>query len=82
VFITGLTADYCVRETALDARAAGFTVYLVEDAVRGVAPETTAKALADMDAAGVIRVRSEQLEDSGERPPADYDEDGNPVEHR
>ena len=81
VFITGLTADYCVRETALDARAAGFTVYLVEDAVRGVAPETTAKALADMDAAGVIRVRSEQLEDSGERPPADYDDDGNPVEH-
>jgi hypothetical protein len=47
VFITGLTADYCVRETALDARAAGFTVYLVEDAVRGVAPETTAQAAAD-----------------------------------
>ena len=81
VFITGLATDYCVRQTALDARAAGFAVYLVEDAVRGVAPETTAKALADMGAAGVIRVRSEQLEDSGERPPADYDEDGNPLEH-
>jgi nicotinamidase/pyrazinamidase len=80
VFVTGLTTDYCVRETALDARAAGFTVYLVEDAVRGVGPETTEQALADMEAAGVTRVRSEQLKDSGERPPADYDEDGNLVE--
>ena len=81
VFITGLATDYCVRQTALDARAAGFTVFLVEDAVRGVHPETTAKALAEMERAGVIRIRSEQLVDSGERPPADYDEDGNPVEH-
>ncbi len=27
VFVTGLATDYCVRQTALDARAAGFTVY-------------------------------------------------------
>jgi nicotinamidase/pyrazinamidase len=81
VFIAGLTTDYCVRRTALDARAAGMTVYVIEDAVRGVAPETTAEAFAEMDAAGVIRVRSEQIVDSGERPPAAYDEHGNPVEH-
>jgi len=80
VFIAGLTTDYCVRQTALDARAAGFTVYLVEDAVRGVASGTTATALADMEAAGIVRVKSDQLEDSGERPLIDYDEDGNPVE--
>jgi nicotinamidase/pyrazinamidase len=81
VFITGLATDYCVRQTALDARAAGFTVYLIEDAVRGIDPDTTNKALADMDAAGVTRLGSEHLEDSGERPPADYDEDGNPLRH-
>ncbi len=81
VFITGLATDYCVRQTALDARAAGFAVYLVEDAVRGVAPDTTATALADMDAVGVTRLRSELLEDSGKRPPADFDEDGNPLGH-
>jgi nicotinamidase/pyrazinamidase len=79
IFVTGLATDYCVRQTALDARAAGFTVYLVEDAVRGVAPETTAQALAEMEAAGVKRVLSAQLRDSGERPPAAYDEHGNPV---
>jgi nicotinamidase/pyrazinamidase len=80
VFVTGLATDYCVRQTALDARAAGFAVFVVEDAVRGVAPDTTAAALADLEAAGVIRVRSEQIVDSGERPAPAYDEHGNPVD--
>jgi nicotinamidase/pyrazinamidase len=81
VFIAGLTADYCVRRTALDARAAGFSVFVIEDAIRGVAPETTAAAFAEMAAAGVVFIRSGQLVDSGERPPAAYDEHGNPVHH-
>jgi nicotinamidase/pyrazinamidase len=81
VFVAGLATDYCVRQTALDARVAGFTVFVVEDAVRGVAPDTTAAAFADLDAAGVVRIRSDQLEDSGERPPAAFDEHGNPVHH-
>lgn len=79
VFITGLATDYCVRQTALDARAAGFTVYLVEDAVRGVAPESTAQALTELEAASVRRVMSAQLQDSGERPPASYAEYVRPV---
>jgi nicotinamidase/pyrazinamidase len=61
VFIAGLTADYCVRTTALDARTAGFTVFVIEDAVRGVAPDTTAQAYAEMEAAGVVRIRSGQV---------------------
>jgi nicotinamidase/pyrazinamidase len=81
VFITGLAAEYCVRQTALDACAAEFTVYLVEDAVRGISPEGAARALAEMMDAGVMRVRSEELEDSGERPAAAYDEHGNPIPH-
>lgn len=64
VFIAGLAADYCVRYTALDAKEAGFTVFVIEDAVRGVAPDTTAAAFAELDAAGVIRVRSDQIEDA------------------
>jgi nicotinamidase/pyrazinamidase len=79
VFIVGLATDYCVRQTALDAQAAGFTVYLVEDAVRGVSRDTTARALEELEAAGVLTIRSSQLEDSGERPAAAYDEFGNPV---
>jgi nicotinamidase/pyrazinamidase len=81
IFIAGLTADYCVQTTALDARAAGFTVFVIEDAVRGVDPGSTARAYAEMEAAGVIRIRSDQIADSGERPPAAYDEHGDPVHH-
>jgi nicotinate phosphoribosyltransferase len=65
VFVTGLATDYCVRATALDARAAGFKVTLVEDAVRGVAPETTAAALRDLDEAGVARTTSVALLEQG-----------------
>jgi nicotinamidase/pyrazinamidase len=81
VFVTGLATDYCVRETAMDACIAGFTVYVIEDATRGVSPDTTAAAWAEMEAAGVVRITSDQLEDSGERPAAAYDEHGNPVHH-
>ena len=81
LFVTGLATEYCVRQTALDGCAAGFKVYLVEDAVRGISPEDAARALAEMEIAGVSRVVSDRLEDSGERPPAAYDEHGEPVEH-
>jgi nicotinamidase/pyrazinamidase len=81
VFIAGLTADFCVLRTALDARAAGFTVFVVEDAVRGAAADTTTAAFSQMEAAGVVRVLSGQVENPGERPPAAYDEHGNPVRH-
>jgi nicotinamidase/pyrazinamidase len=81
LFITGLATEYCVRQTALDGLDAGFTVCLVEDAVRGVSPGDAARALAEMEEAGALRVLSGQLEDSGERPPAAYDEHGNPMAH-
>jgi len=82
LFITGLTTDYCVRQTALDGRRAGFEVYLVEDGVKGVSEETTRKALADLGQAGVRFAASDRLEDSGKRPPADYDDEGNSVSRR
>jgi nicotinamidase/pyrazinamidase len=36
MFVTGLATDFCVAWTALDARKAGFEVYVVEDACRGI----------------------------------------------
>jgi nicotinamidase/pyrazinamidase len=53
VDVTGLATDYCVRATALDALRAGFAVRLLTDLVAGVAPQTSADALADLAAAGV-----------------------------
>ena len=34
VYIGGLTTDYCVRNSALDARRLGFEVTVIEDATR------------------------------------------------
>lgn len=36
VFVCGLATDYCVKATALDARAAGFETIVVEDASAAV----------------------------------------------
>ncbi|KAL1661258.1 Isochorismatase-like protein [Schizophyllum commune] len=38
VYVVGLAYDYCVRASALDARAEGFDVILVRDATRAVDP--------------------------------------------
>lgn len=56
VWLAGLATDYCVKFTALDARAAGFRVHLFPDACRGVElrPGDTAKALDEMALAGVL----------------------------
>jgi len=54
VIIGGLTTDYCVRESALDALKAGFAVEVLEDCTRAVdvKPGDGARALADIRKAG------------------------------
>ncbi|HEX5514358.1 MAG TPA: nicotinamidase [Gammaproteobacteria bacterium] len=58
VLVGGLATDYCVKNTALQLRAAGLQVVLNLAASRGVAPDTTAQAIEAMRAAGVIVVES------------------------
>lgn len=53
VDIVGLATDHCVRATALDAVAAGFTTTVLLDHCAGVAADTTAAALTTMADAGV-----------------------------
>lgn len=54
VLLGGLTTDYCVKESALDALKAGFHVTLLEDCVRAVdaRPGDGERALAEMKGAG------------------------------
>jgi nicotinamidase/pyrazinamidase len=62
VFVTGLATDFCVAWTAVDARHAGLTTYVVEDACRGIDVNgSLAKAWQDMTAAGVKRIQSSDL---------------------
>jgi nicotinamidase/pyrazinamidase len=58
VYLGGLAADYCVFFSAMDAVKLGFTVYLLQDAIRGVnVPNgSVEKALIEMKNAGVTFV--------------------------
>ena len=53
VDIAGIATDYCVRATALDAVDAGFATRVLVDLTAGVAPDSTAAALAEMPSVGV-----------------------------
>jgi nicotinamidase/pyrazinamidase len=61
VVVSGLALDYCVRATALDARAAGYETVLLTDATRPVEvrPGDGERALDDLRAAGVREERAE-----------------------
>lgn len=62
LWLCGLATDYCVAWSALDARAAGFEVAVIEDACRAIDLDgSLARAWADMAAAGVRRVHSGNL---------------------
>jgi nicotinamidase/pyrazinamidase len=63
LFVTGLATDYCVKNTVLDARALGFDVTVVEDAIRGVEvnPGDSEHALEEMRAAGAEFARSDAV---------------------
>jgi nicotinamidase/pyrazinamidase len=62
VFCTGLALDFCVAWTALDAMAAGFETYLVEDASRAIDNGgSLARARQDLNAAGVATISSPQI---------------------
>ena len=62
VFCAGLATDFCVAWTALDAKAAGFDTYLIEDASRAIdANGSLARAQRDLSAAGVQVIGSEQV---------------------
>ena len=53
VLVGGLATDYCVLNTVLQLRTAGLRVIVNRAAVRGVAEDSTAQALAQMADAGV-----------------------------
>lgn len=51
--IVGIATDYCVRESALDAVAAGLAVTVKADLCVGVHPASSITALSELAAAGV-----------------------------
>ena len=63
VFVVGLALDYCVKETALDAKKAGFDTFVVVDACRSVDTVNGGEAAAvdEMKSAGIVLLNSSDL---------------------
>ena len=63
LYLAGLATDYCVKFSALDAVALGFSTAVVLDACRGVElrPGDVDRAVAEMQAAGVKMVAGHSL---------------------
>ena len=59
LYVAGLATDFCVAWTAMDARKAGFEVYVIEDATRAIDLNgSLAAAWKEMAAKGVKRIQS------------------------
>lgn len=56
VIVGGLATDYCVRNTALQLRDAGFDVVLNLAASRGISAGTIVEAIAEMQSVGIVVV--------------------------
>jgi nicotinamidase/pyrazinamidase len=62
VFACGLATDYCVAHSALDARAAGFDTFVIDDACRAFdANGSLEAAWARMNAAQVWRIQAREI---------------------
>jgi nicotinamidase/pyrazinamidase len=62
VFACGLATDYCVAYSALDARAAGFETFVIDDACRAIdANGSLEAAWSKMNAAQVWRVQAREI---------------------
>jgi nicotinamidase/pyrazinamidase len=60
VFLLGLATDFCVAWSAIDARAAGFEVVVIEDGCRAIDTQgSLAKAWREMESVGVTRAASD-----------------------
>jgi nicotinamidase/pyrazinamidase len=62
VVVYGIATDYCVRATALDAAAGGYKVIMIKNLSRGVAPDTSQKAIDEMKAKGIVVLDDLDLE--------------------
>jgi len=63
IFLGGLTTEYCVKESTLDARNAGYSVTVIEDCIRAVnvKPGDGERALADMRSGGAKFATSSEV---------------------
>lgn len=64
LYIAGLTAEFCVKQTVLDAMRNGFHVYVIKDAIGGIHQHEgdVDRAFAEMAESGAVIITSDQVE--------------------
>ena len=61
LYICGLAYDYCVRYTAEDGKREGFSVTVITDATKAIAPDTEDAARESFKALGINETRASQV---------------------
>ena len=59
--VYGVATDYCVKAAVLGMQQRGIQCYVVEDAIKGVAQDTTKSALEEMAQTGAKFVTTQQV---------------------
>ena len=59
--VYGVATDYCVKAAVLHLQDLGIQCNVVEDAIRGITPESSQKALEEMVQAGARLVQTEEV---------------------
>jgi len=59
--VYGVATDYCIKAAVLGLRERAYEVYVVTDAIAGVAPDTDAEARDEMVRAGAVFITEKEL---------------------
>ena len=59
--VFGVATEYCIRSSALSLRGRRIPVDLVVDAIKGITPDESKKAIQEMTGAGVRLVKTEEV---------------------
>lgn len=62
LYVGGLATDYCVRASVMDACKLGLRVIVLVDAIAGISPDDTRRALEEMRAAGATLAHGDELD--------------------
>jgi nicotinamidase/pyrazinamidase len=61
VYVVGLAYDYCVGKTAEDSAKNGYKTFVVMDATKPIAEDTTQKMDDSLKALGVEKIQSKDI---------------------
>jgi len=59
--VYGVATDYCVKAAVVGMQQRGIQCYVLEDAIRGITPETTRNAISEMKQSGAQFLKAKEM---------------------